>query len=211
MPDNSEPLLPEDQEDAIKLTPNPTDSPDPSGSRRLEPKEGEVLPRHLEPEQNRTPFESELYQGLLPHPDHLERFEQLAPGAAERFMQWVEDEAKHRRDVERRGMELHYESQQLQLRESGEIQRETLRTELAQTKVETSTQFRVAMGAHAVALALIFSGTMLFILGKDGGAVALGAVGVIYTSGTIAGIFRREAGKPEPEKTDSTAIEKRDE
>ena len=36
------------------------------------------------------------YQGPLPHPDHLEQYERILPGAAERFFKMLEKEQDHR-------------------------------------------------------------------------------------------------------------------
>lgn len=207
MPEQSEDI----PDDAIERQQNPTDPQSSSGSRRLEPEPGdaEVLPRG---EQSRGSFalKQEYYKGLLPHPDHLERFEQLAPGAAERFMEWVEDEAKHRREMERQELEQEFRLRREHLDKDSEISLETLRTELAQTKLETATQSKVAMAAHGVAFSLLVAGFALFFAGKDGGTVAFGAVGLIYTSGTIAGIFRRDQQKSPDKPSDSTAVEKAD-
>ena len=43
----------------------------------------------------------EDYKGDLPHPDILRGFEELMPGATQRFFALLEDESKHRREIER--------------------------------------------------------------------------------------------------------------
>jgi uncharacterized membrane protein len=44
----------------------------------------------------------ELYNGLIPHPQHLERFESLLPGATGRFMALAERQSAHRQLMERK-------------------------------------------------------------------------------------------------------------
>lgn len=43
---------------------------------------------------------SELFSGPLPHPDHLEAYERIMPGAAERIFQAFGEEAGHRHAME---------------------------------------------------------------------------------------------------------------
>lgn len=44
----------------------------------------------------------EISQGPLPHPSILEQYEQVLPGSAERLLRMVEQEADHRRALEKR-------------------------------------------------------------------------------------------------------------
>ena len=50
----------------------------------------------------RAHITAEFYAGMLPHPDHLERFEQLQPGATDRLIRMVEGQASHRQAMERK-------------------------------------------------------------------------------------------------------------
>lgn len=43
----------------------------------------------------------EHYQGPLPHPEHLRRFEEISPGAAARLIGMAEREQSHRHSMER--------------------------------------------------------------------------------------------------------------
>ncbi|MGC8493284.1 MAG: DUF2335 domain-containing protein, partial [Syntrophobacteraceae bacterium] len=54
----------------------------------------------------------EDYKGDLPHPNILRGFEELMPGATQRFFALMEDESKHRREIERQilSSELRIES-----------------------------------------------------------------------------------------------------
>lgn len=44
----------------------------------------------------------EHYQGLLPHPEHMVRFEQILPGTTDRMMVLAEDQSAHRQLMERK-------------------------------------------------------------------------------------------------------------
>lgn len=44
----------------------------------------------------------EYYEGLLPHPDHAERFEQLAPGSTGKLVTMAERQGGHRQAMERK-------------------------------------------------------------------------------------------------------------
>lgn len=46
--------------------------------------------------------QSEAYSGPMPHPDHLERYEALHPGAAAMIFGEFESQSRHRREMERR-------------------------------------------------------------------------------------------------------------
>lgn len=48
----------------------------------------------------------EWYQGVVPHPEHLERFEALLPGATDRFLALAERQSAHRQRLENKFMNL---------------------------------------------------------------------------------------------------------
>ncbi|HEX6368579.1 MAG TPA: DUF2335 domain-containing protein [Longimicrobium sp.] len=48
----------------------------------------------------------EAFSGPIPEPDVLRDYEQVLPGLAERIVRWTEDEANHRRTVERSLVQL---------------------------------------------------------------------------------------------------------
>lgn len=43
---------------------------------------------------------SESYSGAVPHPDHLERFNELVPGSAQMIFDEFQKQAEHRRNLE---------------------------------------------------------------------------------------------------------------
>lgn len=45
------------------------------------------------------------YFGPTPPPEHVEAYERIVPGAAERFLNFAEDEMRHRRQLENRQLE----------------------------------------------------------------------------------------------------------
>jgi uncharacterized membrane protein len=56
---------------------------------------------------------AEFYSGLLPHPEHLARFDEIAPGTAARIVGWVEQQATHRQRMESRFLNFNGVSQVL--------------------------------------------------------------------------------------------------
>lgn len=53
-----------------------------------------------------TGMRAELYAGELPHPDHLERFEALCPGATDRWLTRVERQGEHRQRMENKFLNI---------------------------------------------------------------------------------------------------------
>lgn len=45
--------------------------------------------------------QSESFSGPLPHPDILKKFDEVAPGAAERIIKMAEEQSSHRRELEK--------------------------------------------------------------------------------------------------------------
>lgn len=60
-----------------------------------------------------TAMRAELYTGELPHPDHLERFEAMCPGATDRWLTRVESQGEHRQRMENKWMNFTGTSQLL--------------------------------------------------------------------------------------------------
>jgi uncharacterized membrane protein len=58
---------------------------------------------------------TQLYQGPVPHPDILEKFDQIVPGTAQRLFQLAEDESIHRRRQEEQANLANINAQQKQL------------------------------------------------------------------------------------------------
>lgn len=53
----------------------------------------------------------EYYEGLIPHPEHMERFEQLAPGSTDRLIAMAERQGEHRQTMERKFLNFNGSSQ----------------------------------------------------------------------------------------------------
>lgn len=56
---------------------------------------------HL-PERRLMAMRTESYWGAVPHPDHVERFEAILPGAFDRFLGMAERQSAHRQRMERK-------------------------------------------------------------------------------------------------------------
>ena len=79
-------------------------------SASLQPADQQALPNPTLPSeidkavrlqvQEMLAVRSELFSGPLPHPDHLESYERIMPGAAERIFQAFGEEAGHRHAME---------------------------------------------------------------------------------------------------------------
>ena len=83
------------QRDASRL-PLPVDD-GPSRGSVLTPEIEQELQRRV---QEALVYQSELFVGPLPHPEHLSEYERIAPGTAERIIRMAEDQAAHRRTLE---------------------------------------------------------------------------------------------------------------
>ncbi len=85
---------------------DPSDSPAPSPPG-LPSAELGAAPRGVKTVDERMPFiYGETYAGQFPHPQHLERFEAVCPGMADRLVTMAEKDAEHRRRVELRHLDL---------------------------------------------------------------------------------------------------------
>lgn len=78
--------------------------------RRQSPKLSQVSPPSgntlVVPEEPRyqvslARFEAELFEGPLPHPETLARYESICPGAADRIFGMAESQSRHRQDLEK--------------------------------------------------------------------------------------------------------------
>ncbi len=50
--------------------------------------------------QVRTEIRQEIFQGPLPHPDHLKKYDEVCPGAAEKIVSAFISQSKHRMELE---------------------------------------------------------------------------------------------------------------
>jgi uncharacterized membrane protein len=71
-----------------------------------------VQPNNMELKQViRSEVRAELYQGLVPHPDIIAKFEKLYPGAAAFFFEEVQKQTDHRIFMEKRALDSNVESE----------------------------------------------------------------------------------------------------
>lgn len=94
----------------------------------------------------------EAYQGPLPHPDLLKKFDEIVPGAAERILSMAEKEQQHRHQLEN----------------------EVIKKEIAQ-------KGRGLNFGFTLALLIIVVGAYLLIIDKSlqGFSLILGSIGMI--------------------------------
>jgi uncharacterized membrane protein len=59
--------------------------------------------------------QQQQYSGVLPLPTHLEKYEEILPGAAERIMKMAEDQSVHRRSLESKAIDSDIKNSQLGL------------------------------------------------------------------------------------------------
>lgn len=55
-----------------------------------------------------APQKIEFYQGIIPHPDLMEKYRQIDPELPMRIVQWTEDEGRHRRKLETKVIQHSY-------------------------------------------------------------------------------------------------------
>lgn len=80
-------------------SPTTTKTPPKPAQRRPEPDAGPVIVKH---QQERR----EIFIGPLPHPDILRQYNELEPGFAARLLTMTEQEALHRRQIERQALDI---------------------------------------------------------------------------------------------------------
>ncbi|MBC2855469.1 DUF2335 domain-containing protein [Cetobacterium sp. 2A] len=103
----------------------------------------------------------EAYQGPLPHPDLLKKFEDITPGAAERILLMAEKEQQHRHQLEN----------EILIKESENI------------KNEIELKGRGLIFGFLLALLIIIAGVYLLIFNKslEGFSLILGSIAMIIT------------------------------
>lgn len=101
----------------------------------------------------------EAYQGPLPHPDLLKKFEEITPGAAERILLMAEKEQQHRHQLEI----------EIVTKENNNI------------KSEISLKNKGLFCAFILALLIIVGGIYLLMTNKslEGFGLILGTIGMI--------------------------------
>lgn len=103
----------------------------------------------------------EAYQGSLPHPDLLKKFEEITPGAAERILAMAEKEQQHRHELEK----------------------EIVAKENDNIKNELSLKNTGLIFAFILAFSIISGGIYLLMTNKslEGFGLILGTIGMIIT------------------------------
>lgn len=95
-----------EQPEGTSVATQQSTTPQTLGSRALDGVQGAQLSKRerkqLLKAQQQTQVRAEFYAGLLPHPEHLERFEQLQPGTTNRLIAMAERQGEHRQVIERK-------------------------------------------------------------------------------------------------------------
>lgn len=73
-----------------------------------------VVSKSNQPQQIQTTT-FQQYEGPIPHPDALSRYNEIIPGAAERIMAMAERETEHRHSQESKAIQANIDSQKTQL------------------------------------------------------------------------------------------------
>jgi len=129
---------------------------------------------------------SEHYQGAVAHPHHLAQFEQIVPGSAARMIDWVEDEADHRRSMERLESDREFELEKLRIQNEAEIQTQAIQAQNTAVTSENQVRVQVGCGAHATAGVALLIGLALGLQGHSKESIAVfGVLGAIYGGGII--------------------------
>lgn len=118
---------------------------------------------------------SQFYQGPIPHPDILDRFEQIVPGSAGSIVGQALEEGNHRRALEVSAQEANIESQKRQLAIAEYQSRAVFRS-------DTISQI---LGA-TVSLGCIASAVYLAIHGHE---TIAGAIAIVPTGALIQAFF----------------------
>lgn len=73
----------------------------PIGSNQIEKNNQGVVANHNRIMATQLQQRTEAFSGPLPHPDHLERYEKIISGGAERIFKMAENQADHRMSIEK--------------------------------------------------------------------------------------------------------------
>ena len=139
---------------------------------------------------------SELYRGPLPHPAHLARFEQIEPGCAKRILGWTEDEAYHRRDMEKVESERQYELEKMRIDRESQIQLQAIQSQSEAVRADSNVRVQIGCGAHGIAGVAIIAGVFLAMNGQSQSAnVVFGVLAFIYGGGLIVTLLNRQTSK----------------
>ena len=126
---------------------------------------------------------TQVYQGPVPHPEILERFEALVPGTAQRMFQQAADESAHRRQQEDKINNGNIAAQAKQLQLSQEQTKSVFRSDLVGQ-----------IAGVVVAIASIGGAVYLALNDKQAVAAALSA---IPTAAVIQAFFaKKPTAKP---------------
>jgi uncharacterized membrane protein len=141
------------------------------------------------------------YEGLLPPPNHLREYDEIAPGAGREIISWVSAESNHRRQLDNKEQEHRLK---LETRESDHrMALENKGMELGEKALDWGI-FRANLGmllAWPLVIGIVGAGTFLIYAGHDvAGATlaetALALVGGGYLLQRIERIMRAREGEP---------------
>lgn len=143
-------------------------------------------PQRIPPER-RLIERREAYEGPVPPPDILERFDQLVPGTARRMFDLAEQESAHRRKMEERTNDANINAQQTALAIEGRKTEAIARSDLLGQ-----------VAGVIVALSCIGGAIWCGITGHENVAIALT---VVPSAAVIQAFFaRRSNGRKEPKE-----------
>lgn len=115
------------------------------------------------------------YRGPLPHPDMLERYEQIMPGSAERIIARFEKEGEHRHDLERQIVSSQVD------REKSEV-----------PEIRRGQIFAFVLGI----VGLLVGGTVCLFSESEAGAYAGAAIGGVTLVGLVTAFIVGRKSKP---------------
>ena len=64
-------------------------------------KQNTVVTQQPNKQPNLSTFKAELYTGYLPHPEHLQRYDEIVPGSAKQIIDRFEKQSNHRMELEK--------------------------------------------------------------------------------------------------------------
>lgn len=149
-------------------------------------------------------LKSESYSGLLPHPDHFERFTAHIPNGADRFMQQIEKEQSHRHDMEKQEAARRFELSKLEIECQAQSEASIIRNAREEQRGDRTLRICITIGAHILAFFAVYEGASVIRAGHDwaGGSI-IGIVGTIFTTAWASSILRKDKHKVDDSDNDA--------